>query len=439
MIEYILRGIPSRNVSLDDFPYLNEYFEYATNKILKTIDSEKISRPNLVIKDTPYLESHFLDLNGDGFIVFDIGASLLLSEITPFILSGELTGEAWISLLETSANSLTSMGYPHIGVSFAFNRAWNLATQSPDIDKKPLIKFTNDFSNEEKNIKRRIYCQEMFILAHEITHYFIGKDIYESKNLEKILREHIFEEDGRTLLKDFLEIFSNDSEVSEEKNENILDEISRELASESLKEEIICDLQAALITIDYFTWDEGAMHIEDVCAAIRIAMTSIILTRSLKNHIQSTVETHKINQKCEHQIDLHIVFREIIMERFLSRLVVDQPIITSGKIERISKYSLVLPVHLEERFDFLENFVFREIEKMLAKLEKSYYLISPYIKYPETSAFYYQGYKNSQTVREEFMGTDGSIFMRNPEIAKYLFENAKVDIYQLDTYSKKDN
>ncbi len=69
MIEHFLNKIPSTDVSLEDFPYLEKYFNYVVYEISSNIKNKSLPVPKFHIKDSPFYESLFIEHNDGSDIV----------------------------------------------------------------------------------------------------------------------------------------------------------------------------------------------------------------------------------------------------------------------------------------------------------------------------------------------------------------------------------
>lgn len=442
MIDYFIRRIPSCNVSFEDFPYLEDYYSYIVSEVFDALQDKDIPLPKFIVRDTPFLESQFLESDEDSIVVFDVSASLLLTKLTPVLLRGEITKEVWLSLLTSAVNSLIPIGYSHIGVSLALNRGWDMMESLKNIggDSDLLCNLGNEFWGEHGKLGANIRCQEMFILAHELTHYFVTKDIYNLKSVSRTIYDDLIKKRGGDISTTgfFAKVFGH-IKTGDDENSWFYKRARKEFFSSSFREEMLCDLNAAEITIEYFTWDGGNMSHEEVCSSIQVVMRSLILATSLRNRLRvlADVDGAKENQQ---RLGVQLFLRSKVLDAFFSKVIRNQSAFGTTKnkddaFKRIVDYDIVYFENLRKRTAAIETCFFDDIIRIIGELEKVYPNIDEYISNTETSALHYLGYNSIETETDDFMMTDGSVFMRNEGLLDDLSKRAKVDLYKISEES----
>ena len=442
MIDYFIRKIPSCDVSFEDFPYLKKYFSYIISEVIEVLNSKEIPPPKFAIRDTPYLESQFLESDEDGVVVFDVSASLLLTKLTSVLLTGSVTREAWLSLLTTGVNSLIPLGYSHIGVSLALNRSWDMMDSLSNIgrDSDSLCDLSNEFWGEHGRLSANIRCQEMFILTHELTHYFVTKDVYNLKSVSRTIYDDLIKNRSGDISTTafFAKVFGH-MKPGDDENQEFYKRARKEFFSPSFREEMLCDLNAAEITIEYFTWDGDHMSHEEVCSSIQVVMRSLILATSLRNHLRILTDTDGSREN-KKRLDVQLFLRTKVLDAFLSKVIKNQSSFNAGKnkdeaVKRIVDYDVIHFENLRKRTAAIETCFFDDIIRIIGELEKVYPHIDRYISNTETSALHYLGYNSIETEAEEFLRTDGSVFMRNEGLLDSLSKQAKIDLYHISEES----
>lgn len=447
MIDTYVNELPSCEVSIHDFPYLQGYYEYVLEESTEGFKIPNYRRPELVIKDTPYSESHFIENDSKNIIVFDVSTSLLLNHLTEILLTGKVTREAWSSLLGSGANFMLAFGHPYAGLMLAVNRTLDLKNEllkktkqrnSPLLNLKGFLELKGAFDSYS-GIPR---CQEMFTLAHEITHFFIAKNLYKLKKLPIYIYDNLINEKGadpstRLLLN---RILGHIGKTDEEDKVDIK-RLRRIFFSRRFAEETLCDLKAAEITLEYFTWDRYHYGYSEVCASIQAAMRSYLLVASFRNHIKLLSE-NRTSEDRETTMTFEIFLRTKIMYAFLSKALKSHVALNfhsrDEQIDEIIKYDICLNENIRKRTAVIEQCLFGNLLTTLFKLVSTYQCVNGFIKYPEYAALHYMGYKSPNTTSKDFMSTDGTLFQRNPGLREKLVKEAKIDLYEIDKKTKKN-
>ncbi|CAN2045438.1 hypothetical protein GMMP1_1570001 [Candidatus Magnetomoraceae bacterium gMMP-1] len=425
------------NVSFSDFPYLEDYYEYIIQEIIELFKDTSSDSPKLIIKDTPYLESHFIESNEGSTIILDISVHLLLIELNKALLYGKISKGLWLKLLSASSMELLKQDYPNPALSFALNKSWELR----DIhfrDDNCIVNLKNDFYGEWNDQENSdIYCQEMFILAHEVTHYFINKGLFDLKKVPRTIFDDLIKDSGSDLSNKifFGTLFGKIPEKDDSRKE-FFSAARKEFFSESFRKEVLCDLNAAEITIEYFTWDGANMPHKTVCTSIQTTMLSILIASLLKSQTRSLLreETDLIGIQVFIRMKIMDVFVSKIMGRHNSSRLLDKYSFIKSKFE----YDVIHSENIRKRTTAIE-ILFEDMFCTLSKLESvSNQFFIPHFENPKDSALYFLGYNSRNTQSEKFINSDGTLFIQKEGLMDELYKIGKVDLYKIKESSRKE-
>lgn len=445
-IEHYINELPSCDVSIEDFPYLESYFEYILEQSTKGFRLPDYHAPKLIIKDTPYSESHLIEYDDGSIVIFDISTSLLLTKINGALLNGYISKDAWLSMLGAGANMLLSLGEPQVGLSFALNRAWDLKRSMRKRSKtqeKPLIILASMFDEDYGGYGGNVRCQEMFILAHELTHYFVSQNLYVLNKVPRYIFSEFVKGRGVDLstglfFKKVLGIIKP-SDFAERSHYRSFRKI---FFSRQFAEETLCDIKAAEIALEYFTWDGAHLSHAEVCTSIQSAMRSFVLASSLKSHIRSSIDEKYNSSDLKENIAIHLFLRTKVLDAFLSKTLKSslaaRGMSTSRQLDEVIEYDVIHFENIRKRAAAIETCLFDEVINRLDELNQAYVHIDKHIADPEKAALYYLGYNSPATDSHEFLACDGSVFIRNQGLHAELEKVASVELSKISSRAKRN-
>lgn len=445
MIDEYINSLPSCNISHRDFPYIVDYYSYIIEKSTEGFKIPGYISPELVIKDTPYSESHFIESDHRNVIVFDISTSLQLAHISNVILTGDVTKDAWLALLGLAANIMLSLDRPRAALMFSLNRSYDFKKSLGKRRKnsnRPIFELTNDLDDAFDAFSGNIRCQEMFILAHEVTHYFITQNLYVLKRVPRYIYTDLIKDRGADpSTRIFLtRVLGFTGESTNEKNYE-LKLIRKIFFSKRFAEETLCDIKAAEITIEHFTWDRAHFSHAEVCASIQVAMRSYILASSLRLHLKSLFIEHHDPDSRDHNMAYEILLRTKVMDAYLSKKLKSHLALNcrsqEKQINEVVRYDVFLNEAIRKRTAAIEQCLFSDIKDKILALDDSFKYLDGEIEYPDTSALYYLGYDSPATRAQEFIESDGSLFLRKPMLREQLNKEAMIDLYKINEKSIK--
>lgn len=436
MLDSYIESIATSPYTLRSGSDIDLYFDYIIYKLNEDISSIDIVSPQLKIINSPHYESCILECNDKSTIIFDVNTVLLIEDINNIILRGDVTKFSLLSLLKAGANALLTADYPNVALSLALNINWIDEFISPF---KSVLKIKDDFWDDLGDRTANTKCQEMFILAHEVTHYYISKKIYRLSTVTRhIFDNYIKQGKGSSSTRFFFGRVFGKFSIKNDNERSIYKLMRKELFSTVFREEILCDLVAADLTIEYFAWDSGSMKDEDIYLSIQATLHSLLLFNSLKNHlIPRNKEPFNNRRKFLARFLLRIKVMDAVFSEKIKKQAMWGRANFNRAVERITDFSVIHDTHLRKRTTIIEQCLFPQLLKTIQELDNVYHLISPHLTNPRIAAFFYLGYYNKETNSTDFLKQDGSIFRRNSGVCEELKEKAKVDLFDLKEFNVK--
>lgn len=364
---------------LDYFEHIKEnIYPQIIKFICEFVGKDRLDSADLELIHSNSYETKYLSIGKkDKHIIFDISTCLLISNQMDFLINGNYSGLREGVLKYLACYFESNKDY-HSSVKFSLCSSFMFEALDFDEDNCLVFMTENDqiFDNISKvkviksdNPSRIIEKgMEFFTLAHEVVHSYYNKEYNIEDSIFAV--QNILDDSkiSNKLIQQW-ELFLNYKNNSETSNNSIF--------SDSLLEEVYCDILASYMTWKYFT-QENLKHHFDILRVIDYTMQSLVSLTKVNIDIKNMISGKDAGQ----ELLIEIKIRAMLVHFFLKDMSKNISYDSQDYDKDVFIYSLH-PELLQNRIDICNECYSKHLLPCLKKIKEKDLDFLNYISYSQ--------------------------------------------------------